>query len=392
MNNKWTKSFWVFLVGSFFLISCSDHENNQESGEFRIKGQLLGKPGEVLYLERFGGGGELLVDSCEMDASGKFELNGYTDSPDIFVLYTNPNNYTYLLIDEKEEVELTGNIENLDLGLSIDGSPGSLQLLRLKTRHKHLQDKLDSLQRELLSKRDTLKEVILNEADASVQAHVSFLKQFVDSNPHSLASIAALFQKIGQHRLISYEEDLDYFKKVDETLTQLYPHNYHVKDFHSKYLKMHEQYRFEQINASMIGIGSTAPDIDYPGPNGENFRLSDLRGKYILIDFWASWCSPCRRESPYLVRAYQEFNSKGFEIFQVSLDKHHDQWVQAINEDGLAWPYHVSDLKYWDSEPAERYKVSSIPTNFLIDPQGKVIDKNLRGETLLRKLDELLNP
>lgn len=140
-----------------------------------------------------------------------------------------------------------------------------------------------------------------------------------------------------------------------------------------------------------VRIGAIAPDFTQADTSGNAVHLKDLRGKYVLIDFWASWCYPCREENPNLVKAYNQYKDQNFTVLGVSLDQpgKHDAWTKAIREDGLSW-LHVSDLKYWKNEVALRYSVRSIPQNFLIDPNGKIIAANLRGEELLRKLQELL--
>ncbi len=145
-----------------------------------------------------------------------------------------------------------------------------------------------------------------------------------------------------------------------------------------------------------IAIGNTAPDIKMKNPEGETLQLSDLRGQVVLIDFWASWCGPCRHENPTVVNAYNNFkdekfkNGKGFTIFSVSLDKNSTAWEQGIKEDKLIWPYHVSDFGGWNNKAAVMYNVRGIPANFLIDGEGTIIAKNLRGPALEAKLNELV--
>jgi peroxiredoxin len=139
-----------------------------------------------------------------------------------------------------------------------------------------------------------------------------------------------------------------------------------------------------------VSIGSEAPEIALPTPAGPIMRLSDLRGKYVLIDFWASWCGPCRRENPNVIKTYATYKDKGFEIFGVSLDQEKAAWINAIAKDQLTWP-HVSDLQYWNSVAAQAYQVSSIPMTFLLDPQGKVIAKGLRGDSLNQYLANLFS-
>ncbi len=145
-----------------------------------------------------------------------------------------------------------------------------------------------------------------------------------------------------------------------------------------------------------LNIGNRAPELEYPSPDGELIKLSSLRGKVVLIDFWASWCPPCRRENPNLVRTWQQFKDKdfkdgdGFTIYSVSLDANKNNWVNAIENDHLNWHSHVSDLKYWDSEPAAMYQVRGIPSNFLINGDGIIVAKNLRGPALADQLNQML--
>jgi thiol-disulfide isomerase/thioredoxin len=145
-----------------------------------------------------------------------------------------------------------------------------------------------------------------------------------------------------------------------------------------------------------LNIGEKAPDLEYPSPDGELIKLSSLKGKMVLIDFWAGWCPPCRRENPNIVSTYEEFKDKafvngdGFTVYSVSLDATKEMWVNAIAEDNLSWRYHVSDLKYWESVPAAMYQVRGIPASWLIDGDGVIIAKNLRGEALPNTLREFL--
>lgn len=156
---------------------------------------------------------------------------------------------------------------------------------------------------------------------------------------------------------------------------------------------LNAKYTEEPLVINTVQEATIIDDIILPGTNGKDKKLSKLKGKYVLVDFWASWCKPCRSENKNLVSVYEKYNSaklkdaKGFEIYSISLDHDKDRWIQAISQDNLSWKYHVSDLKGWKSEIAKKFNVSSIPSNILIGPDMKIIATNLRGQKLHEELD-----
>ena len=177
------------------------------------------------------------------------------------------------------------------------------------------------------------------------------------------------------------EQNAELHKEVITALHEKYPDNPVVA----------ERYKAENTPVTSTSIGALAPDLAFENPEGKILKLSDLRGKVVLLDFWASWCRPCRMENPNVVKAYHKYHDKGFEIYSVSIDKDKTSWVKAIETDGLVWPYHVSDLGYWQSKPLQIYGVSSVPHTFLIGKDGRIIAKNLRGAALENALKELLD-
>jgi peroxiredoxin len=169
--------------------------------------------------------------------------------------------------------------------------------------------------------------------------------------------------------------------KLEQRFKQLSPAS--QKGFYGKILQ-------EGIASSKIGaVGSDAIEFTQNDTTGKPVSLNSFRGKYVLVDFWASWCKPCRMENPNVVTAFNKFKDKNFTVLGVSLDKSRENWIQAIKDDGLTWTQ-VSDLQSWNNAAARKYKIESIPQNFLIDPNGKIVGKNLRGQDLEAKLCELL--
>ncbi|MBI9035274.1 MAG: TlpA family protein disulfide reductase [Bacteroidales bacterium] len=167
------------------------------------------------------------------------------------------------------------------------------------------------------------------------------------------------------------------YKNLSANLIKKYPENKYVQSLYQR-----------SLSAVATKIGEAAPEIDLPSPEGKSVLLSSLKGKVVLIDFWASWCGPCRKENPNVVRLYEKYHEQGFEVYSVSLDKDRAKWIQAIADDNLTWT-HVSDLKYWSSAAAKLYGVKSIPSTFLLDREGNIVAKNLRGNALDQKLEEI---
>ncbi|MCU0357082.1 MAG: TlpA family protein disulfide reductase [Cyclobacteriaceae bacterium] len=193
-------------------------------------------------------------------------------------------------------------------------------------------------------------------------------------SPPSLGVINIL-----QSQMIDKDQYMDVYLSTADKLKKEWPDFQHAKEF------------ITMVDAMKVtAVGQVAPEIALPNPDGQIIPLSSMRGQYVLVDFWAKWCGPCRRENPNIVRAYNKYKDKGFTVFGVSLDRTREDWLQGIREDGLTWT-HVSDLKFWQSEAAKTYSVTAIPFSILLNPDGVIIAKNLRGAALDNKLEEIFN-
>lgn len=292
------------------------------------------------------------TDTLNPDAKGRIKLERYSTSPEFLVLSLpqekSPMLHLILLPKEKITLEAT-YMPALNL-FDITSAKGSANMSLYK-------DYSNLNTRAMLEQRPGL---VAEE-----------LASLLDSHPGVLMS-AFLVTYYEQ----AFEQYAPLYKKIRDTLIGQYPDNEFVKHVDSRL-------------RSAILPGMEAPDIELPSPDGATLRLSDLRGKVVLIDFWASWCRPCRMENPNVVRLYQRFHDKGFEIFSVSLDQSRDVWIKAIKDDHLDWPNHVSDLRGWNSSAGRLYGVQSIPATVLVDRQGNIVARNLRGSELEKKLTEI---
>jgi len=202
--------------------------------------------------------------------------------------------------------------------------------------------------------------------------------------------VLVLYQQISpQHNVFDPMKDYKYFFMVDSAIFEKYSQSDAALSLHAHVTNLKQRIEEIREKEEFLSPGSFTPEIALPTPEGDTIKLSSTRGKIVLLDFWAAWCQPCRTENPNLVANYKTYHNKGFEIFQVSLDRTRDQWLKGIEDDKLGKWIHVSDLKYWNSVVVPAYYIDGIPASFLLDKEGKIIARNLRGEALSNKLKEI---
>jgi peroxiredoxin len=371
------KIIWVFLA-SLLLFSCE----RKEKGAFTIKMELQNAPmQEEAYLDELAIDGTKTIDTTKIqDASGNLTFKGVVPDEGLYRIRF-ADGKMLLLVLNGSAVTVKGDYNKIQ-DATITGSPSSVQL----NDFVHTLSNEDKEINSLAMVYDSLKnagnpdsvllpqEQVLQDKEAAFH---DYIIKFADTTVSPACAVFAL-------SLLQTQQDLANAQPVFQSLAKRFPNNQLVKT-------MVDQYN--QImggTSTTIDSGQVAPDISLPDPDGKILTLSNFRGKYVLVDFWASWCEPCRQENPYVVKAYNEFKNKNFTIFSVSLDSKKENWIKAIQKDGLTWN-HVSDLKGWDSAPAATYGVNAIPANFLLNPEGKVIAENLMGDDLEKKLNEIFN-
>ncbi len=316
-----------------------------------------------------------VVSTKVTSQDGSFSFKVAVSKLAIYRLYLTADNFIMLLMTG-QDIDLQLNAEKLNLNPVISGSDDTRILYDMAIQSSLYDMQLDSLNKAFgeARKAPELSEqlpVIQSAYEKTSEKQLDFIRQKLMANPGSPATLFFIDK-------LSLDSDLDVFRKVSAALYAKYPEHSLVVDLKNR-VELEEK----------LQPGNMAPEITLPDRDGKPVSLSSMRGKVVLIDFWASWCGPCRRDNPEVVRMYNRFKDKGFDIFGVSLDRDAASWLAAIEKDGLTWT-HVSDLKYWQSAGAEAYGVKAIPHTVLIDREGKIIARKLRGKALEDKLEEIL--
>ena len=380
------KKIGLVAIGLISLFACTTETKNTSG--FEIAGTLVNSKGEAIYLEKLGQQGVNVVDSAIIGEKGNFLINNYSPTVGFYRLRINASNFAMLVLDSAQKLVITGDARDLGNTYKAEGSPDTKLYLEYNALAQGQKRRTDSLENIIKNAVVTLKldstgvdsisKVLQKPYELIVSSYSEVVAKKIKENPNSFASIMAIQQ-------LRPEFYVDAYKVLDKGLKQKYPTNSDVKAFHG----MVEQTEMSVNRIKAIKIGSEAPELVLPMANGKDLALSSFRGKVVLIDFWASWCGPCRKELPNVKRCYEKYKSKGFEIYGVSLDKERDAWIEAISEEGLTWPQ-VSDLKFWQSEAVAIYAIESIPFTVLIGKDGKILATDLRGANLDKKLAEVL--
>jgi peroxiredoxin len=363
----------IIIVALMAFFSCGENAS-QIDGIVKVSGKLANAPEGVVILSQFTDSRPIVLDTLDLSNDGEFSYDLKLEVPSFYELNLQGKNSIRLALF-KEDVEVNYDFAD-STSLVIEGSNDSKEMVKIETMMTAYQAKVNELNESYYQAMST------NDAAAiaKIQSNAMLLessqaeevKKVIKSMDGSFAALAAI-------GLLNPKNDFPFIDEIVTALNDKYPNTPMISTM---------KVQLDEMRA--LSVGQVAPDFELPNPQGQMIKLSSLKGKYVMIDFWAAWCKPCRAENPNVVRMYNQYKDKGFEVFGVSLDRTREDWVKAIEVDGLTWPQ-VSDLKYFNSAAATLYKIDAIPATYLLDPEGKIIAKDLRGASLEAKLAELFD-
>lgn len=354
------KLIYVLLAATIVVASCKDKSQFVIEGKIENAGDLK----RVLLYET-----DQLVDSAFLNESSEFRFSHISIGPNFYSLSIGDKNFP-VVAQNGDELKFTTDYKDTANNYKITGSEDSEKIRsfnEISNKYGKVYQQLEEEYNTAVSANPAVKDSAYNAVmprfQKNADAYSEAALKFTGENKDNLAG----FYAIGTLDQIKYETQL--IKFADDIKTK-YPDNKAVQSFVTKMMAI-----------KPVSVGQKAPEFELSTPEGKAVKLSDIKGKYVLLDMWASWCAPCRAENPNIVKQYNTFKDKGFNIISVSLDDNKTAWLKAIKDDKLTWA-HVSDLKKWESTIVDMYKIDGIPASFLLDPEGKIVAKNLRGKDL----------
>ncbi|PID88032.1 MAG: hypothetical protein CSB06_02070 [Bacteroidia bacterium] len=378
------KIFPSLLLALFYLVAC----NNEEKATFTLSGTVKDKNVKELYISHLSLKETTRTDTITLDENRKYSCQLKAEAPELYFIQAKAGQQLIFFMGQNGDA-LTLDIEQIaqEKNYTISGNKHCQILQELDKHSQDVLHQLVALNKDLselqtTDKQDTVKISIEQQITKIHKDYKKYLTDFIDRyTGSSPAVIQALVQRLGREPIFNISIDRKLFEKVDDSLFVAFPASSMVQELHE---------RLAQITPPPEA-GSRAPAINLKTPEGNFFPLDSLRGKYVWLEFWASWCPDCRKTNPEVLAIFEKFKKRNFTIYQVSLDKNKEEWIQGIKADGLSAWHHVSDLKYWDCVPAREYGIRFIPAGFLIDPEGKIINRFLSPKELEEKLHEIFD-
>lgn len=351
-----------------------------------VKGQIFNANFDSIKISHFYGTYYKDYLSVPINKEGKFTIKGELPSLDYYVLRMGKNQ-AHLVLRDKSDITVYGDGKNISQFCNFINSDESQAMNKFSNRIDRWNIKNDSAMAVL--KADSTKMKALNEyMSKEFSQYQNDRKEFITENQNSPALIMALVS-------MNIDNEFEAYDAIMKQVVGSFGDSPTVKEY-AKYVQSKKDQKLAETKVvepeTLLSPGKDAPSFEELGIDRKTLiKLSDLKGKVVLIDFWASWCGPCRKENPNVVRIYEKYQKDGFTIISVSMDTDKEKWFAAIKQDKLAWPNHVSDLGGWNSKVGKMYGINSIPFTVLVDKEGKIIATNLRGAALELELGKIFN-
>ncbi len=373
-----------------FIIGLSLNACNEEKDMYQLSGQIEGLNNEELILQFITFNQITDLDTTSSDENGAYFFKGKVKEPGFYRISGNGKYWMIRMDNEKLEMNAKFDDDLLE-EMEIIGSEKAIYFQEVIRFFIDKQNELALYGQEFQNKQmaGASMEELKGIENSYLAAEAAMKEEIKAKAKRTDDPIAGIYLLSG----VNSAEDIEFVKGKLNDYSTIMPNSTYITEMREK-IKADEdaiaQQAAMEAASKKIDVGTIAPDFTQKTPQGVDLSLSSLQGQVVLLDFWASWCKPCRIENPAIVAAYNKYKSKGFTVLSVSLDKQRNAWMNAIAQDGLIWPNHVSDLQFWNNAAAREYGVSSIPAAFLIDENGVIIGRDLRGNALEEKLAEVL--
>jgi thiol-disulfide isomerase/thioredoxin len=387
INKTHMRRLFVFTVLLLAFTACNMAGNGNK---YTIQGTIKNSgAAKSVYLEKMGLKELSVVDTADVDEKGNFKLEGVSETGFYRIKLSDNAFWMFYLEPSKYQVDIDATNPN---DYKFTGSANNDEFM---AGLKNLSDGRQELQKMDMEYRQLYQSGALSQDSMAVLTKQMQDKIAAYENSIKESAAKAKSPLVGLFMMTNLPIE-KYAKETEAVVLRLekeMPQSTYTKDMRELYNNYANQAKMmeeQKKAAENIQVGKPAPELDFKDPNGKNIKLSSLKGKVVLIDFWASWCGPCIKEMPTVIAAYNKYKDKGFDIYSVSLDKDGNAWKNAIARLGMTWPTHVSDLKQWQSDAARIYGVNSIPAAFLINKEGIIVGRDLRGPALEEKIKEVL--